>query len=264
MVNINFRMGNNNVPILSKREIESIAEIILNDYDSGILEKPKMLDVEDFAENYLSLDMDYQDLSHNQSILGMMVFNDCWITVYDSENDGKKHVEAKEGTIFIDNSLLSNDQMRRGRFTLGHEIGHWLLHKSKYSFNPNQLTFFNEPSEQLKPIIKCRKHNIESTESFRRKLISDEDWIEWQADYLASTLLMPKNTFARVTIEKFICKSITKGYYEYGYDENLDLWIDVLVSELADIFDVSFTAVKIRLKNLRLIREKSIEQQSFI
>lgn len=169
MVKINFKIGENRVPILSKNEIESIARVILSDYDSQILEKPKILDVEDFAENYLSLDMDYQDLSHDQPILGMMVFNECWITVYDAENNGKRYVEAKEGTIFIDNSLLNDEQLRRGRFTLGHEIGHWVLHKSKYSFNPNQLTFFDKSPEQLKPITKCRKHNIES---YKRKLIS--------------------------------------------------------------------------------------------
>ncbi|MCG4566130.1 ImmA/IrrE family metallo-endopeptidase, partial [Anaerosalibacter bizertensis] len=167
-------------------------------------------------------------------------------------------------TIFIDKSLLDDKQMRRERFTLGHEIGHWLLHKSKYSFNPNQLSFFYESSEQLKPIIKCRTSNIESTRSFKRELISDEDWLEWQADYLASAFLMPKSTFIKVTNEKLIDKNITQGYYEYGYDKGLDLWIDSLVSELADIFDVSLTAAKIRLKNLRLIREKSAGQQSFI
>lgn len=264
MIELNFRIDKNRVPILSKSELEDIAEIILYDYDSRILEEPKILDVEDLAENYLGLDMDYQDLSHNQSILGMIVFNDCLTTVYDIKNSRLKYIEAKEGTIFIDNSLLNEEQARRGRFTLGHEIAHWILHKSKYSFNPNQLTFFDESPKQSKPIIKCRKHSIENTESFRRKLSSDEDWIEWQADYLSSTLLMPKVIFTKITNEKFVYKNIAKGYYEYGYDENLDLWIDILVSELADIFDVSYTAVKIRLKNLGLIRENSIEQQSFV
>lgn len=75
---------------------------------------------------------------------------------------------------------------------------------------------------------------------------------------------MPKDTFTKVTNEMSIYRNITKGYYEYGFDENPDLWVDILVSELANIFDVSFTAVKIRLKNLRLIRENSIRQQSFI
>jgi len=41
-----------------------------------------------------------------------------------------------------------------------------------------------------------------------------------------------------------------------GTDFEKDLWADVLRREIADIFDVSLTAAKIRLKNLNFIKEK--------
>lgn len=44
----------------------------------------------------------------------------------------------------------------------------------------------------------------------------------------------------------------------------MDLWTEVLSFELADIFDVSVTATKIRLRNLGLIRENLMNQQTFI
>lgn len=260
----NLKARKNGVPILNKNDIDSIAEKVLYDYDPIFSQEPQRLDVENLAECYLDLDMDYKDLSYDESILGMIVFNDCYITVYDIENNQEKNIQTNGGTIFIDNSLLQKGSRRRERFTIGHEIGHWLLHKSKYSFNPDQLSVFDEPNEQTNPIIKCRTDKIESDETFRRTLVSEEDWLEWQANYLASALLMPKCIFINYVKEEFSSKGIMKGYYQYGYDKNLDLWINVLVCELADIFDVSLTAAKIRLKNLKFIREDNFNQQSFI
>ncbi|QAT61996.1 ImmA/IrrE family metallo-endopeptidase [Acidilutibacter cellobiosedens] len=264
MIKLNFKKRENGVPILSRMEIENIAERILKDYDNKILSKPNSLDIEDFVEIYLDLYMDYKDLSNNQSILGMTVFNDCYVTIYDPENNDVKDIPVREGTIFIDNSFLNSNQIGRKRFTLGHEASHWLLHKFKYGFDSNQMTFLDESPQKLVPVTKCRKDNIERSANIVRKLVSDDDWVEWQADYLASTLLMPKATFSRVVKKKFIEKGITKGYYEYNNDKNLDLWINTVVSELADIFNVSITAAKIRLKNLEFVKEKGIGKQSFI
>ena len=106
MIQLDFRRKKNGVPILSKKDIEDIAEVIIQDYKPKILDEPCSLDIELFSESYTELEMDYQDLTHAQSILGMVVFNDCRIPVYDAEKEKAKRIMVHEGTILIDNSLL--------------------------------------------------------------------------------------------------------------------------------------------------------------
>ncbi len=255
MLKISFRRKKNGVPILNKKEIEEIALSLLLDYDPSVLDKPASLDIDHFAECYAGLEMDYHDLTHNQSILGMMVFNDCKVPVYDAEKNKPKLIFAKEGTAIIDNSLLKEEQIRRGRFTVGHETSHWILHRQKFAINKNQMSLF-ENLEEEKPVIKCRTCDIENSAYLKRQTEKDDDdWLEWQADYLSSALLMPKRTFTGVVIEKFKNMGIRNGYYELGTDINLDLWAESLPYELADLFDVSYTAAKIRLRNLGLIQK---------
>lgn len=264
MIKLNFRKKENGVPILSRKEIENIAESILMDYDPSILSSPKALDIEDMAENYLNLIMDYQDISKDKNILGMTVFNDCYVPVYDMENKEYVKIFSREGTIIIDNSLLSYNQARRGRFTLGHEIGHWLLHKHKYSYNSNQICFFDDDLHHKEPLIKCRTQYIEIDSSFVKKLKTDKDWIEWQADNLSASLLMPRATFCDVANSKFIEHGLVEKRYAYGVDTKVDLCINTIIKELSDIFDVSLKSTKIRLKELGFIRDGLEQQQSFI
>ncbi|MGR6836728.1 ImmA/IrrE family metallo-endopeptidase [Syntrophomonas erecta] len=260
MIQVDFRTKKNGVPILSKDEIEYIAEAVLQDYNPKLLDNPGVLDVEHFSECYASLEMDYQDLTHDRSILGMTVFNNCYIPVYDPENDRAKKIPVDEGTILIDNSLLEDDQLRRGRFTLGHEASHWLLHRQIYVVNKNQISLFDDLEEEKQPVIKCRTTDIECVG--KKRLVTDDDWMEWQADYMASALLMPKKAFSKLVEGELKSAGIDDGYYQIGTDFEKDLWADVLGYELADTFEVSVTAAKIRLRNLRLIIDHQERQYS--
>ncbi len=236
MIQVDFRTKKNGVPILSKDEIEYIAEAVLQDYNPKLLDNPGVLDVEHFSECYASLEMDYQDLTHDRSILGMTVFNNCYIPVYDPENDRAKKIPVDEGTILIDNSLLEDDQLRRGRFTLGHEASHWLLHRQIYVVNKNQISLFDDLEEEKQPVIKCRTTDIECVG--KKRLVTDDDWMEWQADYMASALLMPKKAFSKLVGGELKSAGIDDGYYQIGTDFEKDLWADVLGYELADTFEV--------------------------
>ena len=85
--------------------------------------------------------------------------------------------------------------------------------------------------------------------------------MEWQADYISSALLMPKTAFTKVVHQEFRSVGINSGYYQRGSNISLDLWIEFLAYEMADIFQVSVAAAKIRFENLRLIRKQSQNQQ---
>lgn len=259
MIQLDFRRKKNGVPILSKKDIEDMAEVIIQDYKPKILNEPCSLDIELFSESYTGLEMDYQDLTHDQSILGMMVFNDCRIPVYDAEKEKAKRIMVHEGTILIDNSLLEDDQIRRGRFTLSHEVSHWFLHRKIYCIDKNQISLFDVLQEESQPFIKCRTIDIEC--SGRRELVTDDDWMEWQADHMASALLMPKRAFSDAAKKKFKSAGITKGFYKMGTNFEQDLWAEVMSFELADLFDVSRVAARIRLKNLGFIKDERESMQ---
>jgi Zn-dependent peptidase ImmA (M78 family) len=230
-----------------------MAETILADYDRRLKTESAVVDVEHLAEVYLELEMDYQDLSNNGSVLGMMVFGDSPVPVYDGENDRAKEIWAHEGTIIIDNSLLLGRQIRRGRFTVGHEVAHWLLHRPYFSANAWQLSLLGQWEQSF---VRCRQGDIGAR---RRQLVTDDDWMEWQADSFSSALLMPKQAFIKIVQERFRLVGIEGGCYVWGTDGSLDLWTDYLSREMADLFEVSLTAARIRLENLGLIRKKDEE-----
>lgn len=261
MISLDFRTKKNGVPILSKKEIEDIAEQVLYSYKPTLVTEPGVLDVELFVESYAGLEMDYKDLTHDGSILGMIVFNDCHIPVYDAEREKAKRIPINEKTIIVDNRLLEEDQLRRGRFTLAHEAAHWFLHRHLYLQDKSQISIFDvmKIEDKKLPLIKCRTSDIES--NGRKELGTDDDWMEWQADYLASTILMPQRAFSKVVKGKFQSAKIREGCYPLGTDFEKDLWVDVMARELADLFDVSVTAAKIRLKSLGFVIEQQDHQQ---
>lgn len=244
MINFSFKSKANGVPILSKNEIEFVSEMILEDYDSSLLNTPKALDVEHFLECYADLDVDYQDLTHNQSILGMIVFNDGYVPVYDKEHNKAERLPVEVGTVLIDNSLLEDGQTRRGRFTVCHEISHWFLHKGMYTVDKNQISLFDD--EPKTTAIKCRSVDIES--AGKKQLITDDDWMEWQADYLASALLMPWQPFKDLA-EMYIKKLGLQKQFQKG-GAYVDYLLDGVARYVSEAFEVSITAAKIRLKNL--------------
>lgn len=251
MIEINFKSKSNGLPIVSKNEIEQFAEIILNDYNSELINAPTVLDIEDFLEFYVGLEIDFKDLTHDKSTIGMIVFSDGDIAIYDAQKNKAKRIRVNQGTIIIDNSLLQEELLTRGRFTLCHELAHWILHRHMYVVDQNQISLFENIHEEKTSIIKCRNIDIEST--YKRQLRDDDDWMEWQADYMASALLMPKKSFITAVIKRFEHIGIKDKNYQMGTDSEKDLFIESLCYELAKLYNVSVIAVKIRLENLGLI-----------
>ncbi|MBR1709489.1 MAG: hypothetical protein IJ719_11775 [Clostridia bacterium] len=121
-----FRTKNNGVPILSKDEINDIAEGFVRDFQESALTSPEEFDVEAFLELYMGMTPDFQYLSHNGIYLGMTVFNETdKIPVYDPFTNRAEYIHADANTVIIDRRLIEDEkQAHRLRFTQGHEAGH--------------------------------------------------------------------------------------------------------------------------------------------
>ena len=113
-----YRTQKNGVPVLKKKEIDTIGEEYVWDFQPEVLRNPALVDIEGFIECYLGMTTDYQYLSHNGIYLGMTVFNDTGrVIVWSPETNLTEYISAKARTVIVDNSLLEESQQHRYRFS---------------------------------------------------------------------------------------------------------------------------------------------------
>jgi hypothetical protein len=238
------------IPYLSEEVIERDAAALLAEYAHAcdvIVEPP--IPIEDIVEKHLKLGIEFDDTHKlfgvprrglDPDILGAIFFDDRRIVI--DESLDPEESPAKEG---------------RYRFTLGHEGGgHWRLHRHLFATDSRQATLFEQPAV---PSFVCR-----SSEAKKRE--------EWQADFFASCLLMPRKlVFAAwdeafpdrkqrvlqpatpiehpfVEVDRLRCG--TSGTYFTGDD---DVVLEHFARPFAERFLVSAIAMRIRLEKLGLL-----------
>ena len=130
--------------------------------------------IEDIIES-MGLSLEFKYIRNNGRILGETVFDDSYVPLYDMERHKYELVYMQRGTIILDASLLRCRTDGRLRFTVAHELAHWLIHQELYAGSGSMAAM-------LKSISKS----------------SEEDKaIERQADMLAGALLMPMGQIKR-------------------------------------------------------------------
>ncbi|MDL2324612.1 ImmA/IrrE family metallo-endopeptidase [Ruminococcaceae bacterium OttesenSCG-928-A16] len=233
-----FRKKRNGVPIVTKEELDSIGERLVQDFCPQALIDPQPIDIDRFVTSYLGLKLDYQYLSHCGVYLGMTVFNDTdRVPVYCPQKKRAEYISVKAGTVIIDSHLLSEKNEGRYRYTMGHEGGHGFMHYEFFEHNPNQLSLLQPDSA---PMIQCRVDN--SREKGKPPTMwNDHDRMEWQANRLSSVILMPASMVRKVVLaprRQQIVDGDLPSYY---------------TGKLAHLFKVSYDAAFYRLKDLALI-----------
>lgn len=141
----------------------------------------------------------------------------CTVKPFDDDKDGVS------GVFMVTNSVPtigynSNQSPVRQRFTIAHELGHFILHNS----NDPQEVFVDHNTYPL-----FRDENSSTGASI----------IEQQANAFAAALLMP---------ERLVTQEIKNLHLDLT-DESAEL------TELARKFNVSLMAMSIRLVNLHLV-----------
>lgn len=237
-----FRKNHDNVPILSRMEIDDITERYVADYEPEILKDPQPFNIDGFLEQYLSLTLDYQYLSNNGLYLGMTVFNDTdKVVIYVPERDQADYIHVDCGTVIIDNQLLEPRQEHRYRFTLGHECGHWIFHRAYYGYDPCQMYLFEYDS----PYVKCREVGRNDIRD-RTRGWDNVKWMEWQADQFAAGILMPATSVRTIFRESIHGTSHLEIYHA--------------ARTLSNIYNVSEQAAYLRLCHLGIIDEPDTDE----
>ena len=198
----------------SGQTIEAVARRVLKAFDYALL-RPNggAVPILDIADKLLKLEVEYQYIRNNGRILGETVFRDTMVPLYNENEKQYELVFMPAGTVILDGSLLDKGCEGRLRYTLAHEIGHWVLHQSVYS---------------------CMA--ISTAAMSAEKSSEDDPALERQADMLAAALLMPLGSL--------------KGAF---YTLRPRYAGDKLVTELARTYQVSRQAMTIRLRSHGLI-----------
>ncbi len=224
------------VPILSHVQMDDMGEKLVGDFQPEALEHPQPFDIEAFLEIFMGLRLDYQYLSFHGKYLGMTIFDDTdKVIIYDLDHDRADYLHARAGTVIIDRSLLFKRQGCRLRFTMGHEsAGHALLHKDYFLRHPQKNVLCMNP-----------EISFFEDQSTKRRLKTDEDWMEWQADTMSSATLMPRcavRKLVRAVQDSDIYCSLSDERKPYCFIENM-----------RKFFNVSFQAAVLRLKHFNCI-----------
>ena len=250
------------VPYLQEEQIERDASALLTEYEHerGV-RIVRAVPIEDIIEKHLRLSIEFGDmhvligvprsgLGLEPDILGAMFFDERRIVI-DESLDPEEN-PAKEG---------------RYRFTLAHEGGgHWRLHRHLFAKNPAQVSLFNDPAP---PSVVCRSSQAKEP-------------VEWQADFYASCLLMPRKLVMAAWGEMFpdrkprVIQSAMPVAHPFvdvpriecridclNWPETDDDVLDRIARPLAEQFLVSPIAMRIRLEKLGLLL-RGVPHQCFL
>ena len=170
------------------------------------------------------------------TLLGITSFSQIGIEIFDDPNEQRFYfLDGK--TVLIESALKADvAQVGPYHFALSHEISHRILSML--------FPFYNG---SVKGPLMCRSI------APRREDEEEIDWYEWQANTLASAILMPKDM-------------IIKGMARYGLGERIRMLNRVFrpqayegFSELACSLGVSKQALAIRMKSLGLLEKEYLE-----
>jgi Zn-dependent peptidase ImmA (M78 family) len=235
------------VPYLAREAIESAAATVLAEY--GIKHGPVIqppVPIDDIVELQLKLALQIMDL---QRIFG---FGDVHGAIW-----------FRSQRVGVDQSLDPVQYpAKRGRyhFTLAHEAGHWQLHRHLYLRALNQPGLFADTDQ--KPDYVCRS-------SEKKKPV------EWQADHFAANLLMPRDLVRQawqdwrgnkdpialddvqdVRRRILTAEVLRRGAFKTGDRAADDMVLEYCSRPLADKFQVSAEAMRIRLEEMGLLLRK--------
>lgn len=219
---------------LTVNEIEELAESLVRKFYGRRQKIPQTVDIDAFVTRFLKLPVEYHSFAEADS--DKIGFISDGITPLWIYRGGATPVVFPKGTIVLEKELLTPREENRRRFTLAHEVSHYLMDRTitTASFHREYDNERAYSPQELRDLL-----------SFR----------ESQMDRMAAALLMP-GFMTRNTVDKF---TAGKPVSIYG-DSLISLEDKLLVQRMADAMGVSYTAFFIRLKQLGLYTRRSAEE----
>ena len=207
---------------MSRAELEEISEGLITAYANKFSNQViQSIDIEHFITEFLMLRIEYASFAEDDA--GRIGFLADGATPLLVHQDGKiiPFVFPKD-TIVLDKFLLAEKEQGRRRFTMAHEASHHIL--SKMYAMPSEGRFHAEYDSE-------RSY---SKEELAQMFAS----VEWQADTMGASLLMPR----RIIENALAITSKDKA----------------VIRRMAAYIGVSYTALVIRLRDMGLFEYHNI------
>lgn len=217
---------------MSRAEINEVGEGLIAAYteqfDGRVIQS---VDIEHFITAFLKLKIEYAYFAEaDAGKIGFLADGETPLLIH---LDGEifPFVFPKD-TIVLDKVLLAEKERGRCRFTMAHEASHHIL--SKMNSTPSEGRFHTEYDGE-------RSY---TKEELAQMFAS----VEWQADVMGASLLMPKRI-----IDNALAKyNHSKPIKVYG-DSTLTSREKERLRKMASYIGVSYTALIIRLRDLNLL-----------
>lgn len=209
----------------SRRDLESIARKVTKAYYRLMEQRGETafrIDPEFLATGLLHLSIKRYHLSKDGEILGLTSPVEFCVEVYDDQM-APLFCTLDGNTILVEKDLWLDAPLGRYQFTVMHEVAHQLLSRMERS---HKAVVYQSTADRS-PV---------------------RDWREWQADVLASALLMPRDLVQRVLTIVGLPHGI------YLLDKELFSDDYMRFRDAAATLRVSQTAFAIRLKHLGLLQ----------
>ena len=225
--------------LISNRELDELGDGLVRHYlaRSGMQTPARCIDIEGLA-NFLGLTVTFETFAEKDfDKIGFL-------------SDGKTPLQVKRngqvvsflfplGTIVLDVSLHADKESGRRRFTIAHEIAHFMIDRHRPAAQYHR-TFDAERNYSL----------AEMEEHF--------SIVENQADRLAAAILMP-----RFTVDQAL-DDFYKGKKIPVYGQNIfAAREEKAISRMAAQIGVSYTAMLIRLRQFGLLEYRPVEEYFF-
>lgn len=222
---------------LSRAEIDEISEGLIVVYAR---QNPKKVipsvDIEHFITGFLKQKIEYASFAEEDR--GKIGFTADGETPLFVCSEGKVHpVVFPKDTIVLERFLLAEKETGRRRFTMAHEAAHLILNRMRAA--PGTARFHSEYDQE----------RVYGKEELQEMFHS----IEWQADAMAASLLMPG-----FLVEKELSRFTDTGAVRIYGDTTFAAGDKAALRKMADRLGVSYTALVIRLKHLGKLERHDI------
>ncbi len=225
---------------LSREDLEKISDRVIAQYKETFIPKHRMcyrVDVTKLAAK-LGYQIKYVHITPNSSILGQTSNGEMWTTICD-DNLNPLLFLLDGRTILVEKRLLDSPKsVGRLHFTIAHELAHQLINREYAEIYGAQNRVFCDYRRSSNP-----------------KKVT-KDWCEWQADALASALLLPLDAIKDAMFmfglgEKL--KVLSRKYSEWKYNQFCDM---------ADYLQVSRTALSYRMEQFGLLERNRLLEEA--
>lgn len=225
---------------LSWKDIERIGCDIIFEYKRKHVPEKRMcytVDPMQLAE-MLGYQVDFAYLSKKGNILGLTSIDEVCVSVLDSEMQVMMYY--LDGRSILIDERLRNDPRIVGRlnFSIVHEVAHQILDRM---FPENGSTG---------PRLRCDYRRVPENKQ------QTKDWREWQADALATVLLLPEDAIKEMM---YLCclpekvKVLSRKYSQNNYER---------FCMLAEQLGVSRSCLSFRMEQLGLLERNLLIKEA--